>query len=271
MADVQKTTNNTTTTNNVANPSIGAGQIGRVISAGSIIDVVKNRIIERERVKFYNAIITGLANQGKKISTDLHNQILELQKKLEKISEDAKILKDIELGQVEEAIKRTLEKLDSVELFETLCINVNGKTVKLVDFVKKLIEFDSLEPLETQFIYDTNNNLLGVEFTLVNGKKVNIPVKVTEKYNKDSGLLEEVLIKGETDKWLEGLTVGFESLLKVFYKDVEDPVTGEKYKEPDIREEYRKDFFLKVNIEPCTPLTPETATPDLNKDGKIGT
>jgi len=254
-------------------PFISGGQLGKVFSASDIVNVVKQRIEERERVKFYKAVISAIIQQGEKLQADVQNQLLELNKRLDKIQEDANILKDIELGQVEEAIKKTLEKIDTQELFSTLCINVNGKTVKLHDFIQKLFEFSIYEPVEKEFKEDTSGNIIA-QFKLVNGKVVVIPTSVKETYkqiDENTQLLDEVEITGETDQWIDGMNIGFKSVLKAFYEERTLPDGTKSYELRELREVYRKDFFVKVDIQPCTPLTPETATPDLNKDGKIGT
>jgi len=249
--------------------AVNPGTSNHVVDFGAVAHTLVENLNKEQLLNFISAIATQLANYSDQKDADLQNQITALQQQLQEVYQKAQILEDFELGQVEEAIKQALQNLDALGLFESLCLSVNGQNSKLSDFVQSLITFQNKSPKSIAFVRDpSTNEITALNVTLLDDSTVSIPVQ-KEDIKDDNDNVIGVRFYGSTDQWVPGLTVSFE----VIADKVDDTynfsfgtITLTNY---ELRE--YSNPVLSVQLTTCTPGTPESATPDLNQDGTIGT
>lgn len=249
--------------------AVNPGTSNHVVDFGAVAHTLVENLNKEQLLNFISAIATQLANYSDQKDADLQNQITALQQQLQEVYKKAEILDKFELGQVEEAIKEALQNLDALGLFDSLCLSVNGQNSKLSDFVQSLITFQNKTPQNISFVKDpSTNEITALNITLLDGSTVNLPVQ-KEDIKDDNNNIIGVRFYGTTDKWVPGLTVSFE----VIADKVDDKYNfsfGNIVLTTYELKEYTNPV-LSVQLTTCTPGTPESTTPDLNKDGTIGT
>lgn len=248
--------------------AVQQGTSNHVVDFGAVAHALVENLDKDSLVSFISAIATQLANYSDQRDSELQSQIAQLQQQLQEVYQKAQVLEDFELGQVEEAIKQTLQNLDALGLFENLCLNVNGQNSKLSDFLQSIITFQNKSPQAIEFVRDPDNGqITALNITLLDGTAVNMPVQ-TEEIQNDNGDVIGIRITGSSDDWMPGMTVSFEVIadrVNDTYNFAFGNITLTRYKLKSY-----SNPVLTVQLTACTPGTPESTTPDLNQDGTIG-
>ena len=221
---------------------------------------------------FAEALANALAQKINELETqipeNLQDTLQQLQNQLNEVYQKADVLEDFELGQVEEAIRQTLENLDAAGLFDSLCIEIGGGRYKLFSVIQTLASVDKVQ--KTEFLTDTEGHISGVRFTLTDGTQVLMNAQRAETDEDGDGTTDHLVITFSTDNW-KGLQASFQCK----YQIVRDTYTvlGQNIAHTEYEPMEATDivFDLTGSLESCEPASPESVTPDLNQDGVIGT
>lgn len=227
--------------------------------AGTIAEKLNNN-------SFYallSAIVDELQSGANGNTADLEAQINALAQQLEAVSQEAKILTENELAQLEEALKETLENLEANGYLEGLCVEVGGETYSLKELVKRLASVDKIVATDIEW-NSTYTEIVKITYTLEDTTKINFLPTLTDTENTKHYLF---------DGNYKGNTVSFE----IEYAKVNRPLTvaGETVNTVEfvLTRTTNVVFDILTGLDSGACGLPPIAgiTPDLNSDGHIGT
>ena len=244
-------------------------QFRDVVDFGVVAQNIVESLNRDEIIKFVVNVIQQLDNKVDTKGAEILTQVNETKQLLEEVKKKAEILESFELGQIEEALKKALENLDALGLFETLCIGINGQPAKLSDFVQALINFANKKPV---YVIPKKNPDSGlpdqIQVMLLDGTVLTLPVKLEEIKDEKTQDVIGYKVSAQTEKWIDGMVVEFEAVLKMV-KD-EYSFSFGKFNLVQYEVDSYKNPILAIELTPCQPATPEQTTPDLNQDGTKG-
>ncbi|WP_457571308.1 hypothetical protein [Desulfovulcanus sp.] len=239
-----------------------------VITTDAVMAALNNHLNSKNQLALLQALMGAVQDKVNALPAELQPQIDALQAQLDIVSQKADILESFELGQVEEALKATLENLDAAGLFDSLCIQIGDNSYRLFSVVQALASADKVQ--KVNFIWNVDHTeITGVTMTLTDGSVVTLNGASTEIDEDGDGTNETVKYTFITDNW-KGLTAGFECKFRKIEKTYvifDQNIAGTELHPV---EQNNIVFDLTVGLETCSALTPEEATPDLNEDGTVG-
>jgi hypothetical protein len=237
-----------------------------VIPVDTVVQAINEHLNNDSKLAFINAVVNAAQNRFNELSSELQTAVANLQNQLNVVMQKADILESLELGQVEEALKELLQNLDTEGLFSTLCVDINGQKFKLYSVVQALVSADKIAKVD--FNWDASNeNLASVTFTLDDGTVVTLNGTANDITDESDNVTGKEFVFS-TDNW-KGLHAEFSCK----FKKVADTysVLGENVEHDEWLPVEQTNIVFDLTVQPCTPATPESITPDLNEDGTIGT